>query len=167
MGITEVSPLTPERAGYVAGYVTKKWTDARHPALQGRHPEFARMSNRPGIGATALDAVVEALHTDVGLDALINTGDVPVRLRSGRRNIRLGRYLRKKLLEAIGAPDKWNEVAKIKASFENQAEMRALLQGYRAVTQNPFGSLKDALISANQARILQVEARSKLRRRKI
>jgi len=61
-GHSEIGTVTKESAGYVARYVTKKITGDRaeshyqavHPVTGEVHqvlPEFARMSNRPGIGA--------------------------------------------------------------------------------------------------------------------
>lgn len=60
-GLSEIGTVTSESAGYVARYVTKKVTGSRATEHYRRvnpetgevwqvHPEFARMSNRPGIG---------------------------------------------------------------------------------------------------------------------
>ncbi len=65
-GITELGTLTMASASYVAGYVRKKVSKAKHPdhylrvdpetgVLQELEPEFARMSLRPAIGARWLE----------------------------------------------------------------------------------------------------------------
>lgn len=52
-GFTSVGSLTFESAAYVARYVTKKVSGEKAEAhYQGKKPEFATMSRRPGIGAT-------------------------------------------------------------------------------------------------------------------
>lgn len=73
LGAAHLGSLTLESAGYVAGYVTKKMTNKNDPRLNGRHPEFARMSLRPGIGATAVQDLVNFLHTDHALLTSIST----------------------------------------------------------------------------------------------
>lgn len=68
LGHTEVGELTPNRCQYVAGYVTKKMTrkeDERTAAwLNGRHPEFARMSRRPGIAVPYVERLADRLDRD-------------------------------------------------------------------------------------------------------
>lgn len=50
LGFIQVGPITPARAAYVAKYVCKDVSeDEKIP--EGWQKEFARMSNRPGIGA--------------------------------------------------------------------------------------------------------------------
>lgn len=101
-GYTFVGDLTPDSAMYVAGYCTKKMTSRKDPRLNGRHPEFARMSLRPGLGASAVEDIARSLGTDVGLRDIAQVGDVPHSLTHGRKSLPLGRYLRGKLREKIG-----------------------------------------------------------------
>ena len=95
--------LTLDSANYIAGYVTKKMTSWYDPRLEGRHPEFSRMSLRPGIGADYIPAVADALlSSDVAIDAINAEGDIPSLLKHGRKSLPLGRYLKGKLYENMG-----------------------------------------------------------------
>lgn len=96
-GHVMLGELSISSAAYIAGYVVKKWTRQDLPALNGRHPEFARMSRRPGIGVDALPAVASAMTP-----YLSEMSDVPIALRHGRKQLPLGRLLRGKLREAFG-----------------------------------------------------------------
>lgn len=97
-----VGSLTHDSAQYIAGYVTKKMTHIDDPRLSGRHPEFARMSNRPGIGAFDLSVLSTALSDIHGTTFISQTGDVPSVLRHGGKMMPLGRYLKRKLREELG-----------------------------------------------------------------
>lgn len=122
--------LTFESAAYIAGYVTKKMTNGKDPVvlekLGGLHPEFARMSNRPGIGANIADELADALTTDFGSKELARTGDIPVSLKHGGVNMPLGRYLRSKIREALDMPNLGFDSPMAKAQRE---ELRALYEG--------------------------------------
>lgn len=91
-----VGSLTPHSAGYLAGYVTKKLTSASDTRLHGRHPEFARMSLRPGIGADAMWDVASVMMQ-------YRLSKVPTQLRHGSKLLPLGRYLRSKLASMMDA----------------------------------------------------------------
>lgn len=92
--------LEAASAGYMAGYVTKKLTRSDDPRLGDRHPEFARMSLRPGIGAHFMHEVASSLM-QFNLEEAAQ-GDVPSSLRHGSRTLPLGRYLRRKLRTLVG-----------------------------------------------------------------
>lgn len=102
LGFTFVGDLTLASAQYVAGYVTKKMTGKDDERLGGRHPEFARMSLRPGIGFPAVGRIAEALQNKHGWDLINNRGDVPEVLKHERRTLPLGRYMRAGLRHALG-----------------------------------------------------------------
>lgn len=91
--------LEPESAAYIAGYVTKKMTSTEDSRLFGRHPEFARMSTKPGIGALAIDDVSSVLRAKNISEELV--GSV-TSLRHGLKQMPLGRYLKEKLREEFG-----------------------------------------------------------------
>lgn len=124
LGHVHLGTLTPDSSQYIAGYVTKKLTAPDDPRLCGRYPEFARMSNRPGIGALSVGAFAESLTTEHGSASIVETGDVPVSFRAFGRSNPLGRYMRRKLreyldFETVGGQPKHEEA--------RLAEMFALL----------------------------------------
>lgn len=93
LGRVQLGSLTQESSAYIAGYVAKKWV----PPEDGYRPPFARMSNRPGIGAGAMDDIASAL-----LMAKFDGADVPNSVRHGAKQWPLGRYLVRRLRERIG-----------------------------------------------------------------
>lgn len=109
LGHVMLGDLTPQSARYVAGYVTKKMTSKLDSRLNGRHPEFSRMSLRPGIGAGAVDRIVEALGSNLN-----DRGDVPATLHVHGKMMPMGRYILGKLRERVSTSKK--------ASFEEQVQ---------------------------------------------
>lgn len=97
-GDVDLGEVNKDSAQYAAGYTVKKMTRWDDPRLMGRHPEFARMSLRPGIGSDAMLELAEALKKSQ-LDKRL---DVPSSLRHGAKSLPLGRYLRGTLRELIG-----------------------------------------------------------------
>lgn len=163
-GFVYLGDLTWDSAAYIAGYVTKKMTQKDDPRLQGRFPEFARMSLRPGIGALSVVQVAEALQNKHGWDEILRTGDVPLSLRHGRKNMPLGRYLRVKMREALeweetGAQDNGME------AFKKSAEMLTLYQNYLigAERHTPFAVLQER---KRQQRLLNREVRQQIYEKK-
>ena len=105
-GFTYLGTVTHDSAQYVSGYTVKKMTSKDDDRLEGRYPEFARMSNRPGIGATYLQHLVDTLNdSDFASDAFLD-GDVPTNLTMGKKSLPLGSYLRSKLRVMLGMDPK-------------------------------------------------------------
>lgn len=97
-GSVDVGDLTPESAAYITGYITKKLVSSKSISrLDGRNPEFAVMSRRPGIGSVALPSLIEALNTSHGALYLARHGDVPVVFQVGTRLLPLGTFMRSAL----------------------------------------------------------------------
>lgn len=99
VGAIQLARIEPASAAYIGGYVVSK---LKRGSIGDKHPEFSRMSNRPGIGAHAMHDVADVLLT---YDLEEKLEDVPCRLRHGTAMYPLGRYLRGKLRNYIGRED--------------------------------------------------------------
>jgi hypothetical protein len=105
LGFVYADHVSWEALAYICGYVLKKMTRKGDPRLAGRAPEFARMSLRPGLGATAMSDVAGTLSDAQGAKAVSSLGDVPFVLQHGRKKLPLGRYLRRQIRREMGATD--------------------------------------------------------------
>lgn len=103
-GDIEVRALDPAKCEYVARYTIKKMTKGDDARLLGRHPEFSRQSNRPGIGASAVAKVAEVIRSVPRL-RIEDIVDVPSALMMSGKPLPLGRYMRAKLRLALGLPE--------------------------------------------------------------
>lgn len=158
-GLILAGDLNPSSIQYVAGYVTKKMTKADDPRLGGRHPEFARMSLRPGIGVYGLHEVASVMLS-LGLEE--SQVDVPSTLRHGKRLLPLGRFMKGKLREMVGrektAPQEVRDALK--------EELRPLYEIAKARAAS--GSMevshyfKEELWKQFDVAVAQVEGRSKI-----
>lgn len=105
-GFTKTGLVTIQSSMYMAGYTTKKMTNKRDPYVQkllgGRHPEFTRMSLRPGIGAGAAAAIAAYYKTPIGRTGLSIDPDVGSVLRMDGRLWPLGRYVKDKVRSEAG-----------------------------------------------------------------
>ena len=154
MGHTHSGTLSPESIQYIAGYTVKKMTAASDSRLDGLHPEFARMSLRPGIGARAVEAIYKA-HPPVRPDS-----DIIGEVRHGSAVMPLGRYLkgllREKELGFKNAPPA-SQLAAGREMYELQVAARAsgYTQTVREVYEEKLGNY-----GAN------LEAREKIRKKR-
>lgn len=122
-GLVHVGRIMVESAAYVAAYTVKKMTQVTDPRLAGRHPEFSRMSRKPGIGAGAMAAFKEALIDKTTGEIRLREYDVPSVARSLGKLWPLGRYLRQRLRkEVFGTVDEPSGLAEVRGR-KLQAEM--------------------------------------------
>lgn len=95
--------VTAHVARYVAAYTVKKMTSDRHEFqqdyLQGREPEFARMSRRPALGWPGLQFLVRWLVTPAGQRYVAENLDVPQAIKLEGRDYPIGRTMVAKLRE--------------------------------------------------------------------
>lgn len=120
----------------------------------GRHPEFARMSLRPGIGASFMDEVASTI-LEHGLENKLD--DVPVSLRHGKNTLPLGRYLRRRLRQRIGrSPDAPQIV--LERMAEELRDLRKDTHANAAAYQKEE-AFRQAVIEQNMPRAVQSERR--------
>lgn len=153
LGHTLTAEFTRQTAQYVSGYVTKKLTSKDDPRLQGRSPEFARMSLRPGVGAS----IIPALAASLGENENLEDGRV---IRINGRKQYLGPYLLR-LLSAAREPDaKKIQAFKDQKSWERSLEMQALLHHHGSPAE--IVTARMAYQKSVFQKLLTLETRSKI-----
>lgn len=160
-GKCDLGTLDPGSARYVSGYVTKKLTRPDDERLEGRHPEFSRMSTRPGIGAGMMDEVASQLMS-LNLDTELD--DVPAALTHGRQAWPLGQYLRRRLRTRIGRDEK-APLATIKKLEEKLLPLRQAAYASAPAGFKTFAFKGAVMDAGKQARVNQ-QARMKIRKQR-
>lgn len=140
-------------AKYLVGYVLKKMTNPHDGRLNGRYPEFARMSNRPGIGQAAMHDVADVM-LQLGLDK--SEPDVPSALRRGSRIWPLGRYLTQQLRLMTGK----EKNAPQEVLDENAKRLLPLREAAKRDNQNP--SFKSHLVKAFEQDVLNRKVKAEI-----
>lgn len=173
LGFVDTRPLVRERAQYLAGYVVKKMTSEYDERLCGLRPEFARMSNRPGIGAPMIPYLQAAIRQ------LSNLPDVPNTLQHGGRHMPLGRYLKQQLRLALAgvtteqlrdakplAKSRLKKMARTPQHIlaQLQKELQPLLEAARNDQNDP--SPLNKIMEVFKPQVDQIERRHKLFRSK-
>lgn len=157
IGFVQVAEFNELTAQYVSGYVTKKLYN-RKAGRSYAVPEFARMSNRPGIGAPAMQTIARALY---GSNLVEHGGDVPHQLKVGARTINLGRYLLRKLRDEVGIPDEVQKEIRDEKGMERSAELLALF-----LRSEGASTFKSSYLEDIEGRLAKVEARSLIYRKR-
>lgn len=177
--------LTKDSASYIAGYVTKKMTD-RNPQekydrllekgeymaadqykervideLDGRHPEFARMSLKPGIGAPMIPAIREMLWDEHGNELMGELGDVPDMIKISGQEVLLGGYLKNKLRREFLNEDEIQEVKERKMLQLQKENLQAYWEE-KAKRPKKIGrkfTFKDFIIDKHLQKVRDLEKR--------
>lgn len=102
LGYTYTGDLTKDSASYMTEYIMKGWNANEKRtnviALQGRNPEFATMSRRPGIG----NNYIERLCSNLVKKGYYDKETILREIRLGKKSYALGRYLTEKYIIGIG-----------------------------------------------------------------
>lgn len=168
-GFIHNGTLTGDSAAYISGYVTKKMTNPKNEQvkayLNGRHPEFARQSNKGagGIGAPALRAILDAITTEAGADYLQANGDVPMALQHGSKSLPLGRYLRAKLRSMYGMPEK--DEARLAGFAQEMRELHAEIQASpkrSTARTHRATNFAHQLVDYSAQKVLKMETRNRI-----
>lgn len=158
-GFSYVGDLTPESAQYVAGYTTKKMTSKDDARLNGRYPEYARMSLKPGLGALGIQSFAESLTHPSALEQIRLTGDIPTHYHSLGRTLPLGRYLRRKIREEMGFENTAGQPLQIAIQ---DAEMLSMLAD-SGLSKKDFKEQKPFI---KRQKILQIEGKYRIQQSK-
>lgn len=158
-GDVDLGTVTRESASYCAEYTVKKLTSVDDPRLLRSgariHPEFCRMSLRPGIGSDYMWEVASGMITHSLDESML---DVPQSLKHGPANWPLGRYLRGRLREMIGR-DK-------NAPPEALENLKAELSPLRQIAFDASVSFSKALASIDDGRVANMKVRSEIYKRR-
>lgn len=131
-GMVYIGSVTPASAGYVVSYVLKSRQTVQAQREDGRTPEFARMSLKPGIGATALPVLEAALVDKATGEIRQVDGDVPFSIRAEQKKWPLGRYLRGKLRERLGGSVEGSRLRNVAARLSEGRVARELKREHSA-----------------------------------
>lgn len=159
-GFVYLGDVTEHSIQYVAGYTLKKMNK---PDLAGRTPEFQRQSTRPGLGALAIPILADALG-EYGRKEIEKAGDVPNRLRVGKKSLILGRYLRSKLRLEVGMTDE--EKALVTARFFQKHFEEMCSVFFDKKEKEEFFSWKKEIEEKSKGVRAGIEARYKIRNSK-
>lgn len=154
-GHVYLGTLEKTSMAYVAGYINKKMTKHDDPRLEGRLPEFSRMSLKPGIGYGMMHDLASTLMEHKLDEKLI---DVPVCLQHGPTQYPLGRYLRRSLRALIGRDKKTPQAAL--DAFKKE------LQPLRDAAFAASLPLQKEVLKSSEGKRIQIEARAKLKRKR-
>lgn len=163
LGQTFTVPFSDLTARYVAGYTVKKMTSKDDYRLGNRHPEFARMSNRPGLGVPAIRKLAGTImSTGFGMQANGSLMDVPTTLTVGSEKLHLGRFLTNKLREAVGLTNEEIVQLRQNRSYERQIELQAMLAD--KISDEPLTpwSAKKIYQEVNAQKVAEIHARYKI-----
>ena len=101
-GFVTVSGAEIERLRYIGRYTLKKMTRVTDIRLDGRQPEFSRMSLKPAIGSLGMKAIAAQLGSKEGMRWISVNGDIPYDYRIDGERYPIARYWRDWLRQELG-----------------------------------------------------------------
>jgi hypothetical protein len=116
-GNVHVGQVTVQSMAYTCSHITKSTHKANDPRLDGRAPEFHRMSLRPAIGSAAITKIADWLTTKEGSKYLAEKGEIPSNLRMDGKLWPIGPYLKRCIAAEIGMEDTQTNLAKYHRSL--------------------------------------------------
>lgn len=145
-GGVHVTRFNPATALYCAKHLAKGVRPEKEHKFM--HPEFARMSRRPALGARYVEEVLAAYYTSAaGAFELAATLDVPTAILGvDNRSAPLGRFLRRRLRSAIGWEPSVPELAAAVKEVEALREFPEMVDRVRALQARRKQSSRDAEI---------------------
>lgn len=154
-GFTYAGDFNWNTATYVSGYVVKKMTKPDDWRLDGRYPEFARMSRDPGLGAPAIDVLLQSTNEYRGWDGLV-MGSSPGSVKASGKTLSLGRYLSNRFRDRAGFTPEYLE--QLKQEWIN-AKTAELLPLHETVLSGKALSVVSASVQAQEGKIQSLEWR--------
>lgn len=139
-GNIHIGEVTVQSMAYSCSHITKSTHKLGDPKLNGRIPEFHRMSLRPGIGKNAIHAICDWLTTKEGARYVADHGDIPSALRMEQKLWPIGRYLKTCIKAELGMQDEQTDLAKYTHAMKHLAMIKD--HGY---DYNRFKRHNDAL----------------------
>lgn len=157
MGGVHLGEFNHKTAGYCCGYITKSLSDRAIGRVWNRD-EFARVSNRPGLGADAVKIIGASLVRRSNHTLLER--DVPNELRFGGRKFALGRYLLGKLREEVGFAEDYSKKYRDRLTYEKSLEVSSML-----VPDEGIQTFRQAYLKASEQARASQEARHNIYRK--
>lgn len=122
------------------------------------------MSNRPGLGALAIQKLASTI-TASGLGMVqLPSGlvDVPSILTIGKEKLHLGRYLTNHLRKQVGMTDEEISAVKQEFTYDRQIEMLALLNDKISLEPLSPWSAKKIYQEVNAQKVREIHSRYKI-----
>lgn len=170
-GGIDLGEVNKKTAQYISGYVTKKMTrsltEEQVRYLNGREPEFARMSLRPGIGAKTIERIAKSTEKFKSY-IYEKYQDVPISIKIGGRDIFIGRYLRSKWRAYLGKKSEAPEEVLKQYKEEVSRLLRETKEKIHKKEERYFASLgrrglnKFLFVDKDRQKIVNMEGRQKI-----
>lgn len=132
------------------------------PRLDGREPEFALPSRKPGIGRLAI-AQIASRYLDLDLD--LTESDVPVTLRHGGKEWPLGRQARKWFRLYLAGGNGEGKAPELADPLQSVPEIAEVFAS-KITLEAKETFLKNWLLDAGAQSIRKLKAREKIYRKK-